>query len=85
MKVPLYKLDKDQIFVYSGKLWVVEEVVTNTSDIIQHLRCRPFTDSRHGTSTISSAFMATCRPADLSPDTRVAILDVQEVHELERR
>lgn len=85
MKVPLLELDKDQIFVYAGKLWVVEEVVTNTSDIIQYLICKPFTDTRRGTTTIPSAFMATCRPMRITPDTVVTVLDIQTMHEIEHR
>ena len=84
MKVQLLKLDRDQIFVLGGRLWIVEEVVTNASDIIQHLNCRPFTTSRRGTSTISSAFVMNAPIVQLQPDNVVAILDVQELHEVER-
>lgn len=84
MKVPLLKLDEKQIFVYAGKLWRVTEVVTNTSDIIQHLKCRPFTETRRGTSTISSMFATYENPKQFSPETVVTILDTQLVSELER-
>lgn len=84
MRIQLLQLDKNQIFVLSGRLWVVEEVVTDTSDNIQHLTCRPLSEQRPGTTTPRSAFTTTAPSAQFRPETRVTIFDTQEVHELER-